>query len=287
MPTIRYGCVLLTCVFSLAVASPAVAAELFSNVFIGAGSFNGVDGFDFGQSTTGAPVGLAASQDYFFDDGENFETTTFSGQATASAQFGRLRTSASGSITNGQVPIESYEVGGYPEVFLVDSIAQSTETLQYGGTAVNYTSTYVFRLTGFNGGEDSFGVLRVKQADDFEEQFLFFDRGPINEIIRTSAFVHGATPQEVTITLNSQYQPLSDFFTPGDNYSGSADFGSTLELIGIDLRDDNGVLLPQDTITSSSGVVIPIVDAATIPEPSSLLLVFTGLVATTVASRRR
>lgn len=266
-----------TCLFlalAIAGAPSAFAAELFSEVFIGAGSFNGVDVINFTTSAAGAPVSLSASDTFEFDDDGNFETTTFSGQGSASAQFGRLRAAASGSISNVQNPVEPYETGGYPEVFLVDSIAQSTETLHYGGSATSYTSRYIFRVTGNISGEDAFAVLRVKQADDFEELFTFFDSGIVNEMVATDAFVHGGSPQEILVTLNAQYQPLSEFFSPGDGASGAAAFGSTVELIGIDLRDQNGVLLPQGTITSSSGMAIPIVDASTIPEPTSTLLVF-------------
>lgn len=255
-------------------APSAFAAQLFSEVFIGAGSFDGVDVINFTTSATGAPVSLGASETFEFDDGDSFETTTFNGQGSASAQFGRLRAAASGSVSNIQNPVEPYEPGGYPEVFLVDSIAQSTETLQYGGSATSYTSRYIFRVTGNISGEDAFAVLRVKQADDFEELFTFFDSGVVNEMVATDAFVHGGSPQEIQVTLNTQYQPLSEFFSPGDGSSGAAAFGSTVELIGIDVRDQNGMLLPQGAITSSSGMVIPIVDASTIPEPTSVLLAF-------------
>lgn len=263
---------------SLAWVSSAHAAELFTDVFVGAGSFDGVDAIDFVQSSTGAAVSLSASDTFDFDDGESFETTSFSGQGSASARFGRLRAAASGTVSNVQNPIEPYEFGGYPELFLVDSVAQSTETLQYGGTATSYTSRYLFRVTGNITGDDAFAVLRVKQADDFEELFTFFDSGVVNEIVATEAFVHGGAPQEIQVTLNAQYQPLAEFFSPGDGSSGAAAFGSTVELIGIDLRDENGVLLPQDTITSTSGMVIPIVDAGTIPEPSAILVLATALI---------
>lgn len=55
----------------------------------------------------------------------------------------------------------------------------------------------------------------------------------------------------------------------GDTVFGEADFGNTLEVIGVDLRDNNGNLLTGDSITGDSGNSYAI---TLVPEPSSVLL---------------
>lgn len=74
----------------------------------------------------------------------------------------------------------------------------------------------------------------------------------------------------------------------GSSSSGTAAFGSTLELIGIDLRDaDTNELLPQGSVVGSSGTVYRIIDAGTIPEPGSIAILVVALLGVQAMRSRR
>ncbi len=205
----------------------------------------------------------------------------------ATASYNTLRTSASGTITNTYYD-ENYDHGagtGVPTAYFSQGNAQFSQTLQYGGTAHSYTSTYILRLTGSIAGNGRAAVsISLTHASQPAQTWIFREVGTFDLMIYSQAYIHGASPQEFKLSINTLYSFDMFRYPEGADASGGADFGSTLEVVGIDLRDEMGNLQPQGTITSDSGQQFAIV---AVPEPSSVALLVFGITGVAVASYRR
>jgi len=295
LPRVRAAAACALALTAVCAAPSHAAIDLFSSAYIGFGQDDIPAFFQEGSvsDANGLPVSFTDSFSY---GGEFGDPMVIAGTATASAQFGQLRASGTGTLTN---PIprnggEPYIVeeeegvfvtnpGGLPDDFAVTGQARFGETLQYGGTAVSYTSRYILRVTGNIEGDEtgSFASVSIKHANDPTEFFSFSGNGTYNEFVTSEAYVHGGAPQQITITLQSSFAARADS-VPGD-VEGSVDFGNTLELVGIDLRDaDTGAFLSDAIITSESGAIVPVMR---VPEPTTALLL--GGVALTAVRRRR
>jgi hypothetical protein len=233
------------------------------------GAFNG----------NGDPVSFSDSyffQDVYDDYAESELDMTFSTQGSASAIAGQLRTNVSGSVINPAYSDTNdpyvTEFGtdefGVPSIFNATATASFTDRLQYGGTATAYTSKYLIRLTGNISGEDAFHQVFIQHGSEPAQEFFFFSNGPIDELLVSDTYVHGGAPQFFTMTMTSYYQVDTSYSSGYEMVSGAADFGNTLELVGVELRnDDTGELLPEGSIVSDSGFEYSIV----VPEPTSAI----------------
>lgn len=199
----------------------------------------------------------------------------FTGSGSASAFSQMLRTSATGTLGS-TAHDENYdfeEDNGTPPVYVVQASASFNDTLQYGGTAKNYNSKYILRLTGTISGTGAFALVETNHQGSslpVDQQWFFSESGSYNQIITSSVFVLGAGSLEnFTMSIISGFNADTSTLL-GSSSSGTAAFGNTLELIGIDLRDpDTNELLPQGTVVGSSGTVYRIIDAASVPEPAT------------------
>lgn len=233
----------------------------------------------YGYSNVGAPLSVNAS-------GE-FGPMTFSAQASASASYLGLRTYASGELTDTYFEPYFPEEGdpqGVENFFNAYSYASFTDTLSYGGTAVNYNSRYLLNLSGSIFGEEAFNIVTIQHANDPVQRWSFFNPGNYDVQLVSDAYVHGAFAQEIRVTLQSYFQVYTGYHEDGSIIMGTADFDNTLVLGGVELRDENGVLLPDGTITSASGTNYGII---AIPEPSTGLLAFASSVLLMAGWRRR
>lgn len=212
-------------------------------------------------------------------------TLQFQGSASAYASYHSLRAQASGSVSNSFYD-EDYDheaETGVPTAYFAQGTASFSQTLLYGGTANNYTSTYIMRLTGTVQGSGRAAIsVDLTHGMESPQSWFFSAEGSYDVLLYSQAWVHGRFAQEFSLSVNTLYSFDMDGLPAGGSYSGSADFGSTLEVIGIDLRDESGVLQPQGTITSDSGETFQIIP---VPEPSSAVLL--GALGLASALRRR
>ena len=193
---------------------------------------------------------------------------TYHGLGRASATFSSLRSEASGTVDNVFYdPDNNFQkgTGSVPTVYTSQSIAEFTQTLSYGSQFINYTSTYVLRLSGTIVGGSGYVFVELTHANQ-PSQFWFFNKaGNYSINLLSRAYVHGQFPQEFKLNVRTGFDVHTQFEPEGSTVSGGAFFGSTVQVVGIDLRDDDGNLQPQGTITSDSGEMFPIISALAIP----------------------
>jgi hypothetical protein len=220
-------------------------------------------------------------QDVYSDDDEEYTDMTLEMLGFASASAGRLQTEIGGSVDYPSYSdVNPVYVGpttidpeGVPHIFNAYSTASYTDRLQYGGTATSYNSRYVIRLTGEIIGDGAFHQVSIQHGDQPWQDFFFFSEGSMDEILVSNSFVHGATPQFFELTMTSYYQVDLEYSSSEEFISGEANFGSTLDVLGVQLRDDEGNLLPEDEISSDSGFEYAVTE---VPEPATLAVLALG-----------
>lgn len=257
----------------LLAGSGASAVGLFSEVVLIEGDqFTGTS-IEFASSDSGAPVSVSGGVSYDTEVLGGSGDLVFTGSGSAQAGYQFLRSSASGSLSNSYFdPDYNFDngTGDVPTSYVTQSIARFEETLVYGGTATGYNSKYFFRVTGNITGQDASAFVQLTHASA-PSQFWFFDSpGGFNEIIVSESFV-GAPNLGFSLELVSSFDASTEFLDDGGSSSGAAQFGSTVELLGIEARDAvTGDLLSTLDFTSGSGTVYPI--RAVVPEPTTAWL---------------
>lgn len=257
------------------VAGRVSASSVFADAFVAEGDQSG--GYVLGSvGSTTAPFQSVQGSGGSTHDLAPFDGTgllTFNGLASAAASYNALKTASSGAVSNPFYD-PNYNVvtnSGVPTAYIAQSHAQFTQTLQYGGTASNYTSIYALRLTGTISGGGRGAIIVDLQHGSEPAQSWFFDADGLYDLrILSSAYVHGAFAQEFTLKISTLYSFDMDTLPSGVDVAGGADFGNTLEFVGVDLRDEQGNLQPPGTITSDSGQPVSIV---AVPEPGSVVIV--------------
>ncbi len=242
------------------------------------------DDFTTGPGTVSLDRGFS-----FGDEGD----LSFFGTATAATSYQRLRAGVTGNVSGASYDSQrdtkyfdqdtrEVDFNGKPDYFGVDAESQFTETLQYGGLAVGYTSRYYLNLSGSVGGIGAFVYVEVNHATSGRAFTYFgFETGDYDIPIETESFV-GAANQQFTIRMLTSFQV--DTFDGGTaDLSGNASFGSTLEFLGVEVREqDTGRLLAVNEISSDSGTTY-----AVVPEPATALLTLAGVPLLARRARRR
>ncbi|TWT94141.1 hypothetical protein Pla108_38540 [Botrimarina colliarenosi] len=274
--SLALSCLTLTLVFG----EPLVAtAGLYSQaVLIVGDQFTG-SGIEFAESETAIPMPLEVSGSTSYEvstlGGEG--DLTFQGSATALANYSFLRTSAEGEVSNTYYDPDYHHdngTGDVPTRYTVQSIARFEDTLAYGGTAVGYNSKYIFRVTGNISDSNAYASIELTHGMALPQRWFFSEPGPIDVTIVSNSFV-GAPNQLFSLELVTSFDAETEFMGDGGFASGYAQFGNTVELLGIEARDDSGMLLATSDFTSVSGTTYEII--AAIPEPTSLAIGLLGV----------
>lgn len=280
----------LLCCLAL-IALPAGAASVNMSVDHIKGDSNVGYGMNGGSSTTPGVGVYRVLEDTSFESSDGFATTTYSGQAYAMATYNTLHAAVSGEVRNTYHDLGfAFEeedgviyTNGVPLDFSSFAEARFTQNLVYGGfTANHYISTFLFHLTGSVDGNANQAYAMVEMVHGMSPtQRWFFDNfnadenGNFSLDISHSVIVNTSN-LEFSLRLYTNVSFLMDQYPDGSDASGSANFGNTLEFVGIDVRDEEGNHLSDGTITSDSGASIPIIQ---IPEPSAALLGAFGFLA--------
>ncbi len=280
---------------SLSEAQAAISLEAAADIWVAnagdgqhaAGSFNPSDG-----------ALVTAGETYTYGTSHQNGPITFSGDASASVTFGQLRTSASGSVTNAYYDPDNLvfddegnfnSADGIPGFYAVQAYAAFHETLDYAtGFGMAKKTNFLYHITGSFTGTNASHELGVSFGGQTQSITLNSTGSEfptyIGQTWATEMFdipQHGL-PIEKFVWVNSQFalSGVYDNVVDGENYAGSANFMSTVTLVGINVYDENDNLLSGWSVTSGSGTVYPI------PEPSAALLGLAG-VAGLLARRRR
>ena len=223
----------------------------------------------FGED--GAPVSTSYSTSFSGMDGAGqTQTMTFSGSASGSAQYGQLRASASGTVTN--TYYNPNNPSGTPTGFLIQGLGSFEDTLQYGGALQSgYQARCIFHLDGTVSGADAAPYLNVTIAGQSQE-FTTAQTGELSlDWATTDVPINGQTAQQIIVDFSTDFSlDLSDGSIPdGSNVSGMAQFSDTLTLTAIEVVDANGNPVSGVTINSDSGTAYPM----GVPEPGTYALV--------------
>lgn len=272
----------------LIVSASTSAATTSSQVFIGQGDGSFVDTQPLLQSqVAGQPVEATNTITHQTPNGP----LVWNAAVSATSNYQSLKSSTSASISNTYFdPNYTFQSNGtqsgVPTHYDTYSRARFTETLQYGGTATNYTSTYLLNLSGRivrdglpDTDDDGFFrgpqvTVRLIHANEPAQVWSIREEGDFNLPLVSHAYVHGAAPQTFFLEIITNTAWRMESLSNGSTVSGAAEFGNTLTLTGVDLRDaTTGAFLANETITTDAGGTIPVV---MVPEPATLGLAAAG-----------
>lgn len=245
------------------------------------------------DSNTGAFVSTSGSGSYSGLNGAGESATmNFEGSATASAQYGIMKTYGHGrlenSFYNSENPIyynsELNQVNpdGTPDRFISYGQAKYEDFFQYSSPTGNISAgvkvDFWYRIHGTLSGDAGYHSVFVENDGDYDYVLIQSDGGitQIDEIWTTKKFVIGADlALQHSATLLSQYDNIStEFWGDGQLVEGTADFDSTVTLGGMNLYDENDNLIGGWTMNSASGT-----DYQAVPEPATMTVLAIAAIA--------
>lgn len=228
---------------------------------------------------------------YGLDQNGSENYMNFQGTGTVQGDYGVIKTRYEGTLFNSffnedNIPLydsvnDIYDSSGTPDVMQGVATAGWVDTLQYGGTATGYLASYVFRITGSNENFKSFSLLDVTIGTGAPERFLFMNPGNVDEIVRTAPVFIGQAGQKASVQMNTIFQPNLKELNLGEDLYGDSNFSNTVEFLGLELRDMEGNLVTDVSITGLSGT-----NYQPVPEPATLALIG-GLAGLGIWKKRR
>lgn len=231
---------------------------------------DGVDFFGVEEEVQGGFSASFSSNATFGSDDNGFFSV--SGSAGAESVNGILRASAQVNVTENSVTSfdtpylvdDSSNPDGIPTNVDFDAFASFTDRLQFGGTATGYTSRYLIRVTGEITAPGAFVAINVSNGDGQTESYFYTNVGQINDVIATNSTPVAGDQQNFSITVQATASVSPEFDFEG--VSNAALFSNTLEIIGLEVRDEVGVLVPTGFVTTSGGATPTI---TVVPEPTT------------------
>ncbi len=234
--------------------------------------------------TDGSTATAQTTRDFTgMDSAGNTQVMPFSGTTVTSAQYGRLHSYTSGTVSNTYYnpanPIAADYWGttfypdGSPKVFSLLGFAGFNDTLQYGGALeAGYQARFIFHVDGTNSGTGAAADLAVNVQDQPSQGFFDFSNGYLSTTWATTGFdINGTTPQNLNVQFSDQVVFNLDQIPEGGSYTGTSDFSSTLTMTGIQIVDANGKQVSGVTVTSGSGTIYAV--NPSVPAPGGVPMV--------------
>lgn len=240
---------------------------------------------------TGGAISINHTQSFTgVDDFDQPQTMSLGASAFASAQYGILKASASATIDNTfysstnnpywNPNTSTVDENGVPDFFLVAGSASYSDTFTYTGLGAGFTVNFYYQVDGWLLGDDPYTNLIVTNNGNQE----IFNATPgqngfVNQTFITEKYtpVDGKINQSVSFTsgVSSRVNEYSD----GTNLSSTADFSSTVSLVGMVAYDQNGNIATGWSVESGSGTLYPV------PEPATMSIL--GIAALAAAAKKR
>lgn len=264
----------------LTLAALATAQSRFSNALTAAGNpdYAPLLAYGFDYSSTGASQTLSGSKSWTgLDSSYGTRTMTLQASASASAEYGRLRSGVSASLSNTYYNSDNapYWNGtttddeGSADTFLVAGRVGFSDPLSFGGGAqASYKARYVFFVEGTASGEGVSANLRVTIGNNpFEYLDVDLSGGRVAQYWSTDAYTIGSSlNQMANVEFTTRFDATTyDYaLADGSTVAGTANFTSTITLARIDVLDANGNLVQGIPIQGASNTIY-----AT-PEPGTM-----------------
>lgn len=202
------------------------------------------------------------------------KTMNFTGSATATGNYGILRTTGVGTLSNSyfnannapyyNADDDELNNAGIPDTFLAAGSAAYSDTLIYGGTAQGYKSRYTFNLHGIVSGTHARTFLNVNIAGNLES-FEVLGSGEIFQNFTTNAYFIGTSGLTMNVALTSEFRATTNGTPEAVTITGKSLFDQTVTLGGIEVLDTSNNVVTNWTVSSASGTTY-------VPEPASGLL---------------
>jgi hypothetical protein len=264
----------------LSAVSRAQSTFAFQGLYAGnSGAFTSIDGN--GSPNNGSNPFVTSHSFIGNDSHGSQQTMTVSGSAWSNASYGKIHISGQGTVTNPYYNSNNspyydgnFDPNGSPDLLAINGNAGWSDTFTYTGIqGTGYKVNYYFRLEGVVSGDIEAG-LNFSTSDPGGQSF--------------NPRTHLANELWITpfyqIDWNQPFNVSADFYAGMNthvsqhaeavSYSGSANYGNTLELAGMVVVDANGNEVTGWTMSSASGTTYP---TGAVPEPSSVIGVLLGL----------
>ncbi len=235
---------------------------------------------------TGAFVSTSGGQEFTgLDHNDDERTSYFEGGGTAFAQYGQLKASTWGSLTNSFFN-EGNAANDLPNIYAAFGQVNFKDTLKFVGTLIlpTFKVRYTYFVDGQITGDKSYGALSVSAGPYHNSFYIDNQQGStIANYYTTDLFeLNSSLEHELETNFLAGFQVDTRFLADGTNIGGAANFGSTVTLTQIEMFDENNNPFYDFTIESESGTLYP----STVPEPASLAALTLGAVALLKKRRR-
>jgi len=277
------------CLLVLSAISHAQSTFAFQGLYAGNnGAFTSVDG-NGGETTSAQP--FRTSKDFTgLDSHGHTQTMNISGSAFSNVTYGHIHVAGQGSITNPYFNSTNspyfdgtLDPNGSPDLLAINGNAGFSDILTYGSPTAarqpGYKVNFYFRLEGSVSG-DTLAGLNFSTSDPTGESYN--PRTHQSHEIWVTPFYNMEWDHPLTINADffAGFNTQVSAHPEGVNYSGSAQYGNTLDLIGMTVIDPSGNQVTDFSVSSGSGT-----NYSTTPEPGTWLAL--GLGGLAVMRRKR